>query len=59
MTATSKINPADHLPDHASPAQIKGLLGKVDIWRDAWGIPHVRGEMVPMKSIEPAVDEET
>jgi penicillin amidase len=44
VTATSaKINPADHLPDHVSPAQIKGLLGKVDIWRDAWGIPHVKG----------------
>ena len=44
MTATSaKINPADHLPDHVSPAQVKGLLGNVDIWRDAWGIPHVRG----------------
>ena len=44
MTATSaKINPADHLPDHVSPAQIKGLLGNVDIWRDAWGIPHVKG----------------
>ena len=44
MTATSdRINPADHLPDYVSPAQVKGLLGNVDIWRDAWGIPHVRG----------------
>ena len=44
MTATSaRINPADHLPDVVSPAQIKGLLGNVGIWRDAWGIPHVRG----------------
>ena len=44
MTATTnRINPADHLPDYVSPAQVKGLLGPVDIWRDAWGIPHVRG----------------
>ena len=44
MTATStKISPADHLPDYVSPARVKGLLGNVDIWRDAWGIPHVRG----------------
>jgi penicillin amidase len=44
VTATSaRINPADHLPDYVSPAQIKGLLGNLDIWRDTWGIPHVRG----------------
>jgi len=44
VTATSaKINPGEHLPDHVSPAQIKGLLSNVDVWRDAWGIPHVRG----------------
>ena len=44
MKATSaQINPADHLPDFVSPAQVKGLLGNVDIWRDSWGIPHVRG----------------
>src|SRR5258708_38709714 len=40
---SKKISPADHLPDYVSPARVKGLLGNVDIWRDAWGIPHVRG----------------
>ncbi len=27
----------------SAPRRCKGLLGNVDIWRDAWGIPHVRG----------------
>ena len=44
MTATSaRINPADHLPDYVSSTQAKGLLADVDIWRDQWGIPHIRG----------------
>ena len=44
MTTTSaRINPADHLPDYNRSTQAKGLLGNVDIWRDQWGIPHVRG----------------
>src|SRR5882724_13398929 len=44
VTATSaKINPADHLPDYTRSAQVQGLLGHVDIWRDEWGIPHIRG----------------
>ncbi len=41
MTA---INPADHLPDYGRTAQIDGLSANVDIWRDQWGIPHVRGK---------------
>ena len=45
MTATSaRINPADHLPDYNRAAQIHGLSRNVDIWRDEWGIPHVRGK---------------
>jgi penicillin amidase len=44
VTATSaRINPADHLPDYTRCAQVQGLLGHVDIWRDEWGIPHIRG----------------
>jgi len=44
VTATSaRINPADHLPDYTRSAQVQGLLGHVDIWRDEWGIPHIRG----------------
>lgn len=31
-----------HLPDLAGAAAIPGLSGKVDLWRDSWGIPHIR-----------------
>ena len=45
MTATSaRIDPADHLPDYNAAAGIKGLSENVDIWRDEWGIPHIRGK---------------
>ena len=45
MTAPSaSIDPADHLPDYNAAAGIKGLSETVDIWRDEWGIPHVRGK---------------
>src|SRR3954465_5510769 len=45
MTVTSAgINPADHLPDTSRAAQIDGLSANVDVWRDEWGIPHVRGK---------------
>ena len=44
MTATSaRIDPADHVPDYNRSARLDGLAGNVDIWRDNWGIPHVRG----------------
>jgi penicillin G amidase len=31
-----------HLPDFSSAAAVPGLSGKVDLWRDSWGIPHIR-----------------
>ena len=43
MAASStSIDTAAHLPDFTTPAQIPGLSGKVDLWRDSWGIPHVK-----------------
>jgi penicillin G amidase len=43
MAASSApINPAAHLPDFTTPANVPGLSGAVDVWRDAWGIPHIK-----------------
>lgn len=42
MAASSSIDPAAHLPDFTTPAKIPGLSSKVDLWRDSWGIPHVK-----------------
>ena len=43
MAASStSIDPAAHLPDFKTPAKIPGLSGKVDLWRDSWGIPHIK-----------------
>ena len=39
----SEIDPADHLPDYKPPgADRRACSGNVDIWRDDWGIPHVK-----------------
>ena len=43
MAASSTpIDPAAHLPDFKAAAAIPGLSGKVDLWRDSWGIPHIK-----------------
>ena len=43
MAASSTpIDPAAHLPDFKTAAVIPGLSGKVDLWRDSWGIPHIK-----------------
>lgn len=41
---TGTIDPASktYLPDFNSATIVPGLSGKVDLRRDAWGIPHVR-----------------
>jgi penicillin G amidase len=43
MAASSTpIDPAAHLPDFKTPADIPRLSGAVDVWRDTWGIPHIK-----------------
>ena len=43
MAASSTpIDPAAHLPDFKTAAAIPELSGKVDLWRDSWGIPHIK-----------------
>jgi penicillin amidase len=37
---------ATALPDLASPTQLRGLTGPVDVWRDPDGIPHARAGAV-------------
>jgi penicillin amidase len=41
-TAAIDLEAADHLPDFHSAAAVPGLSGKVELWRDSWGIPHIR-----------------
>jgi len=36
------LEATNHLPDFSSAAAVPGLSGKVDLWRDRWGIPHIR-----------------
>ena len=35
---------AEALPDVTSPMRLHGLEGPVDVYRDPWGIPHIRAE---------------
>lgn len=33
---------ADHLADLGTDAALPGLTAPVDVWRDEWGVPHIR-----------------
>ncbi|MGH7268350.1 MAG: penicillin acylase family protein, partial [Candidatus Rokuibacteriota bacterium] len=37
---------ADALPDVRSGLRLPGLRGRVEVWRDAEGVPHVRAASV-------------
>src|SRR5215470_10411377 len=41
MTTTSASG--EHLPDFNATVGLARLGATVDLWRDAWGIPHIRG----------------
>ena len=36
--------PADHLPDMSAPVSHRSLSAGADVYRDEWGIPHIRSD---------------
>jgi penicillin amidase len=41
-----RIDLASALPDLTSPQRLRGLTGRVDVWRDPDGVPHARATSV-------------